>query len=469
METEAEQREKASATVVSGTEPIGTVAIRVSPHSYFTALFLGTFFSSLFFYLELDIAGFVLFACSWIFLPFFALNDRISFDGRCLERTGSLPRIWAWMNTSRRRLRLSDIEQVETQSIRAIKRGGIVRYRYRTILRGKGLSVAFASGGDDYPRMVHAILPKLDDIVLDTRSIELRDHLGDTREMLMKAEFSRIPSAEALDSAFKKPIGRRKHLHHKPSADESEKAEDLRELANELRVSGHLAQALEAFRRAIVLRPRDGWLLFEFARCMHAFASINQQPRIEHRALALLRLTERRADGDADLLSRLGEWYFSLGEHKRAADLFEAVRDKLGENFRAARGLAEIALREGKIAHVIHHFFAAHRVAETPALRRWSKGEAEYFTRLNDDEEYMEMEISRVNMLDTVESSKSTALKISFFAFPFVAIGVLFEDDVVAQIGWAVSTVALLIWVGLILTSRMLSRRIPYDLMPSED
>ena len=66
----------------------------------------------------------------------------------------------------------------------------------------------------------------------------------------------------------------------------------------------------------------------------------------------------------------------------------------------------EIALREGKIAHVIHHFGSATHVAETPALRRWSKAEADYFARLNDDEEYMDMEVSRVNMLDTVERAR---------------------------------------------------------------
>ena len=65
-----------------------------------------------------------------------------------------------------------------------------------------------------------------------------------------------------------------------------------------------------------------------------------------------------------------------------------------------------MALREGKIAHVIHHFSIANRLAETPSLRRWTQGETEYFSHLNSDDEYMELEISRVNMLETVESSK---------------------------------------------------------------
>lgn len=445
------------------------LSIRVSPHGYFTFLFLATFTSSLLFYLEIDFAGIAVFATSWILIPFFALSDKIAFDGRRLERTGLVPRFWSWLNSSRRRLKISDISQVETQSVRALRRGGNVYYRYRTSIRGKGLNIVFASGsGDDYRKMIGAILPKLDKSLLDTRSIELRNHLGDPKETLMKAEFSRIPSSEALSSVFRHV---KRSLQQKSANIEIEedKAGDLRQLANELRVSGHLARALEAFRRAMLLKPRDGWLIFEFARCLHAFARISREPKLERRALAALRLSERHGSDDGELLVRIAEWYFQIGEFKRAGNLFQRVRDRIGESFRSALGLAELALREGKIAHVIHHFVAANRLASTAALRRWSKGEADYFARLNDDEEYMEMEISRVNLLDTVESSKKTALRIAFLAFPAAVFGVLFEDNLIANIGWAVSTVSLLIWTGLIITAKMLGQRIPYELMTEDD
>jgi hypothetical protein len=229
-----------------------------------------------------------------------------------------------------------------------------------------------------------------------------------------------------------------------------------------------LLQALEAFRRALVLRPRDGRLLFEFARCLHSFAGTTRDPHLERRAMAASRLSERNAVGDDDLLVRLAEWYFEIGEWRRAGNVFQRVSDRIGASFRAARGLAEIALRDGKIAHVIHHFATAGRVAETPALRRWSRAEADYFSNLHADEEYMEMEISRVNLLDGVERSKKTTLRIAFFAFPMILVGILFEDDQVTNVGWAVSTVSLLIWTGLIITARMLSQRIPYELVESE-
>lgn len=450
-------------------ESADPITIRVSPHSYFTALFLGTFLSALLFYLEMDFAGFAAFGIAWIVLPFLALRDRISFDGKNLQRIGMLPRLWSWFNGSRRRLKISDIEQVETQSIRALKRGGSVHYRYRTILRGKGLSIAIASGGEDFRRMINGILPKLDENALDVRSLELREFLIDPKEILMKAEFSRIPSADALDSSISALFTQKKDQRNGVVLGDEEKAEDLRVLGNELRVSGFLPQALEAFRRALKIRGADGRLLFEFARCLHAFSAVKRDPRLERKALAALRLSERNVTNDGDLLARIGEYYFSLGDSLRAEKVFQRVFDRLGENFRAARGLAEMSLRDGKIAHVIHQFSTAHRLAETPSLRRWTRGEADYFSSLNSDEEYMELEISRVNMLDTLESSKRTTLHIAFLSFPLIAVGLFFEDTLVANIGWAASTVSLLIWTGLIISSRMLSHRIPYELMPSDD
>jgi len=466
--TDAEVGDTADQSLI----PEPPVSIRVSPHSYLTALLLGTFFSAFFFYLELDLPGSLLIVASWILIPFFAINDRISFDGKRLVRMGLLPRIWAWFNTGRHRLKISDVEQVETQAIRAVKRGGNIFYRYRTVIRGKDMSLTIASGGEDFRRIIKSILQRLPDNVLDNRSIELRDHLADPKETLMRAEFSRIPAADVLESSFRttaNKAARVTNITKTSNAPEEEKADDLQSLANELRLSGYLLQALEAFRRALIVRPGDARLLFEFARCLHSFAGVERDNRLERRALAALRLSERRAAEDGELLVRLGEWYFQIGEWGRAGNVFQRALERLGENFRTARGLAEIALREGKIAHVIHHFSTAGRIAETPSLRRWSRSEAEYFSHLNSDDEYMELEISRVNMLETVENSKKTVLRISFFAFPLIFVGVLFEDDMIANVGWAVSCVSLLIWAGLIMSTHLLGQRIPYELVESDE
>jgi tetratricopeptide (TPR) repeat protein len=459
----------APSTILSG-DP---ASIRVSPNSYFNALFLATFFTGFFVYLEIDWAAVLLFALSWILLPLLAFTDRIVFDGKRLSRTGILPNAWAFLNGSRSRLRLSDVEQAETQALRALKRGGTVFYRYRTSIRGKDMQFAFASGGEDYRQMIRQIFPRLSENVLDNRSIELRDYLAEPKETLTKAEFEHIPSPDVLESSLKglytKDRGRHERTRTDADGEDFEKAEYLRRLANELRLSGHLLQALEAFRRALVLNPRDNWMLFELARCLQSFAGSERDRDMERRALALMRLAERRAQNDGELLARLGESYFQFGEWERAGKVFQRALERVETSFRSVRGLAEIALREGKIAHVIHHFSTANRLAETPALRRWTRGEADYFSRLNTDDTYMEMEVSRINLLDTLERSKKTTLKITFLGFPAILIGVVLDESLIANLGWAVSAVSLLIWTGLIMSQRMLSGRIPLEMVPEED
>ncbi len=442
-----------------------TVSIRVSPNSYLIVLLLGMFFTALFIYLEKDLWAAILLALVVFILPALALTDRVVFDGKRLRRTGILPRAWAYLNGYYYHLKLSDIEQIETQALRTLKRGGSILYRYRTSVSGKGLKFVFASGGEQYRRMVHRIFPRLSENTLDNRSIELRDYLSEPKEVLMKAEFEHIPSADVLEESVNNFQKNAKRCERETSAAEVEKADYLRRLGNELRLSGHLLQALEAFRRALIIQPKDAWLLFEAARCLNSFAGSERDQRLYRRSLAMLRLAEKRASRDKELLARLGESYFQFGDWEGARRTFQKSIERAEENFRSLRGMAEIALREGKIAHVIHNFSAANRLAETTALRRWTQSEADYFSHLNDDEDYMDMEISRINLLETLERSKRTALKIAMFGFPPIIIGITTGETLISNIGWAISSIALLIWAGLLLSLGLFSDRIPYELV----
>ncbi len=53
--------------------------------------------------------------------------------------------------------------------------------------------------------------------------------------------------------------------------------------------------------------------------------------------------------------------------------------------------------------------------------------------------------------------------------FVAIALGLALGDDLVANIGWAVSGVSLAIWTATIVLTRMLSPRIPFELMETED
>jgi tetratricopeptide (TPR) repeat protein len=445
-------------------------SIRVSPNDYFIALFPATFFSGFLVYLEKDWAAGGLFLAAWTIFPILYWNDRIEFNGKRLNRTGILPRFWASLNAERSSLKISDVEQIETQALRALKRGGNVFYRYRTTVRGKGVRFAFASGGEDYRLMIRRVFPLVSENVLDNRSIELRDYLAEPKETLMKAEFEHIPSAEVLENSLgENGFRRTKRASKKVSAEEIEKADYLHRLANELRLSGYLLQSLEAFRRALLLNPKNARLLFDFARCLNSFAGSEHSERLQKKSIAALRLAEKRAGGDGELLARLGESYFQFGDYRRAKAVFAKALEQAEKNFRSVRGLAEIALREGKIAYVIHHFSAANRFAETASLRRWTRDESEYFSRLNDDEDYMEMEISRVNLLETLENAQKTTLRIALFGFPLILTGLILEENLLTNVGWTISSMAMLAWLGVIMSVNIFAGRIPYELIEEED
>jgi tetratricopeptide (TPR) repeat protein len=350
--------------------------------------------------------------------------------------------------------------------MRALKRGGTVFYRYQTIIRGNDLRFVIASGGENYRNLVRNLFPKLSDDTLDNRSIEMRDYLSEPKETLMKAEFARLPSSEVLENSCNEFVlndrkFRSKRKNFAITEFDIEKADYLRQLANELRLSGYLLQSLEAFRRALLLNPKDGWLIFEFARCLSSYAGTERNLKLEKKAHAAMRLAAMRGKTDAELLSRVGESYFQFGDWGRAKKVFTQALSVAGENFRSARGLAEISLREGKIAHVLHHFTTAIRSADTNALKNWVNGEIEYFSRLNSNDDYMDIEVRRINTLDGIQRSKAMVLRFAFLGLPIILFGNLVEEHLISEIGWSISAISLVIWTILRVGENIFSNRCP--------
>lgn len=453
-------------------KPVRKTSIRVPAHSYITAMFVGSFFSALAFYLEIDWAGYILFLSAWVVTPSLALTDRIVFNGKRIYRSGLLPKSWAYVTGSRFWLKLKDVEQVETRILPSLKRGGRVYFKHHTAIRGKGFEFSFSSCGRDYRNMIKSIFPLVPEEVLDASSIELRDYVSDPKQTRSDARRSKIPSSDVLEQAFRSSnFGKRKSAPagmDVNTTESNEKAGKLRLLGNQLRLSGSLLQAMESFRRAVSIRPDDPWLLFDYARCIQSFAGSERDARLERKAAAMMRLAERRAGNDGELLTRLGESYFQLGEWQRARIAFRKAVDAVGEQFRSIRGMAEIALRDGKLAHVVHNFSAASRLAQSPAVRRWSMAEAEYFSRLNNDEEYMEMELGRVNLLDALDRWRGTTLRLCLVGFPIIALGLYFEDPTITNAGWILSGGTLVLWTGILLATRVFSPRIAPDLLQED-
>jgi hypothetical protein len=94
--------------------------------------------------------------------------------------------------------------------------------------------------------------------------------------------------------------------------------------------------------------------------------------------------------------------------------------------------------------------------------------EIEYFSRLNESDEYMEMELSRLSLFDSLSSVISSALRLAFLGFPVIAGGVVVGDAAIANIGWAVSGISLLVWAAVSVMRRMMADRIPFELLEED-
>lgn len=437
------------------------LSVRVPLNSYVTTFMVGSFFAGLFVYLEFEQLAYILFVLSWVIVPLLAFTDRLVFDGKRLRRTGVLPRIWAAFTGGRLRIRVRDVEQIDSAILRIIKRGGVAQYRFRTAVRGRDEVFVITSGGAEHRTMLNAILTAVPEEVLDQRSIDLRDYLADPKEVAMKASFSRIPEADVLESTlFSRPVPR---VVVEKTNDEDDNSEDLRTLGNELRVAGRLHQSLEVFRRAFHRERASAHLYFDLARCLFVMSGIRRDSKLHRRSVAALRLAERHSRDDGDLLARLGETYFQLGDIKRATAAFLNAIEH-GSGYLGSRGLAEIALREGKLAHVVHQFSSAHENARSRAAKRFSQGEADYFGNLTSDTEYLDLEVHRVNLVNSLAKAGRTALTVTLFGLIPLIFGLVADDLLLADIGWAVSGIAIIIWCILKVVCRMLASRIPYDI-----
>lgn len=447
--------------------PISIVSVRAPIGPYLAAGFISLFITAFLIYLELDVYAAVLAATAFVVLPVLAVTDKITFDGRRIRRTGLIYRSGARSFGVRDRLKISDVEQVDTQVFRGIRRGGRMIFKFRTSIRGKGTVFVVLSGGRKFREFINAVLPELKPDVLDSRSIELRNYLSNPGDVLLRATTAKIPPSDVIEPSL--TVGS-KHARSIPAVEISsgQEANSLRQLGNELRLAGSVVRALEVFRRALIIAPADAWLLFDSARCLYSYSGARRDAKLQRRAIALMRLAERRAGNDGELLSLIGESYSQMGDWHRAAAVFRRITETIGASFRSLRGLAEIALRDGKIAHVIHNFAEANRMSSTASLRRWTQAEVDYFTRLNNDEEYMELEVSRVNLLDSLARTRRTALRITLLGVLGIMIGVLLDENLVANVGWAVSFVALAVWAAMLIGRRMLEARIPFELVDDD-
>lgn len=439
-------------------------SVRVSPGSYLAAASVLTFVSALLLRSDMDLQALLAVAAGWLVIPILAFTDRIDFNGRVLSRCGPTPFLRALIAGRQKKLTIDDVERVETQTLRTLRRGGRVRYRYRTRIAGKGAEFTFASGGRRYREMIRQLLPAIHPDKLDLRTLELRDYLCEPKTLKQDVAALHLASPDVLDSAtldFK--LGGKKHVvetQPEPavSAIDSERASLLGQVGNKLRVAGRLSEAREAFRRALIVVPTDGRLIFEFARLLRSQASSLSDAKLLSRARAALRLSAMRAGTDPDLLVLVGESFLEWGEAIRAQRSFQRVIDLEPGNFRARVGLANLALRDGKLAHVIHQYRDAARSASEKSLVGYARREGDYYALLNDDDDYLASELRRINWLQHFLRVRRLAARVTNASI-LVALIVPYIDSAVAGLCWSLASSSLVAWVSSLFAIRLLATR----------
>ncbi|HVQ39871.1 MAG TPA: tetratricopeptide repeat protein, partial [Pyrinomonadaceae bacterium] len=340
-------------------------SVRVSPGSYLAASSVLTFGSALLLRSENDVWALAAIGVAWLLVPILALTDRVEFDGEYLSRRGPVPAFFRLIGGRLRNLRVAEFERVDTRALRTLRRGGRVRYRYRTQILGKNSEFTFASGGQSYREMVRQLFPLIHRDKLDIRTLELRDYLCEPKALDSEIRSLQLASDDVLDSAtldFKlgggrtQPTGDDDSSTVETAARDRERAALLGKLGNHLRIAGRLNEAREAFRRALIIIPTDGRLIFDFARLLRSQATSLSDERLLFRSRAAMRLSAMRAGAEPELLALVGESFLEWGETGRAHTTFHRAIDLEPVNFRARMGLANLALQDGKLAHVIHQY-----------------------------------------------------------------------------------------------------------------
>ncbi len=413
-----------------------------------------------------DLVALVIIFSTWTTVPLLIISDRLIFDGVTLRRTGLSAFIQRVLFRRSVKISLTDIERVEVASLRTLRRGGNVRYRYRVDVVSGESTLTFSSG-PKFRRMTHAVLAQIAEHKLDARACELRDHLMEPRAVRAEAERMGIASSEVLenaDDAAKSIEKRRRDMAAAIPEQELERAALLRRCANDLRIAGRLGQSAEAFRRALLIAPRNAWMIYEYGRLLKSQASAFGDARLLGRACAALKLASLRAPNDARLLERVGESLLEYCDPMRAAKVFRRAIDVDENSFRAQLGLAEVALSEGKLAHVIHHYNDAGRNAPDKAAMRLALREADYYARLNNDEDYLAAELRRMNWLEGAGRIQHVSARLSF-ATLLIALIASSIDQLVAGFAWALASSSIIAWSGSLITRRLLvgRRRVETD------
>jgi len=370
--------------------------------------------------------------CWALLAPIFvaAILDRLEFDGETIRHKGPLAFTLTHLFRMRRELSISEIEAITTETTRVSFATGDARISYHTRITGAGVDIIVRSHRSAYTQFIKALFKAAGPHKLDPRSSEIFEYFETANSLkgspVLKSDIAAMP----------------------PSL--------LRRVGNSLRLAGKLAQASSYFRVAYEKEPRNPQLLYEMSRFFHSSAQ-KEDTRLLQRSDACLRLASRLAGDEPDLLERIGEAFFERLDFKRASDCFRRALALDPARFRANLGLAEIALRDGKLAHVAH-FYNAAAASPDVALSRMAEREARYYERLMGDDDFLEAELKRIRVSNQIRWARRLAAMTFFGAMLMGGIAGRFLSAL-EDFSWAIMATSGLVWCAAIFSMRFFRRR----------
>jgi hypothetical protein len=115
-------------------------------------------------------------------------------------------------------------------------------------------------------------------------------------------------------------------------------------------------------------------------------------------------------------------------------------------------------LRNGKLAHVIHYYRDGARLAPDKALGVFARREADYYARLNDDEDYLVAELRRISWLQNSTRVRRLAARVTNASI-LIALAASYLDPTIGGLGWAIASSSLFAWLGSLAVGKLLANR----------
>jgi len=378
-------------------------------------------------------AGLMLYALVCLLLTalivLMAVLDRIEFDGQTIIHRGPVAFLLSRVFRVRQQIAVPQIEAITTSVMSLGVSGGNARMHYRTRVMGAGLEIMLRSHRANYIPFIKSLFKAAGPSKLDPLSYDLFEYF------------------ESLDSLKSAPV-LRSEISVMPVS-------ILRRVANSLRLAGRLAQASSYFRIAYEKEPRNPELLYEMSRFFRSSAN-SSDPKLMQRSDACLRLASRLAEREPGLLERIGEAFCERLDYKRASECFQRALATEPSRFRSNIGLAEIALRAGKFAHVAQCYRAASANPDE-TLARLAEREARYYERLVIDDDFLEMEARRARAYKSIRGAQRLSMA-AFFAAWLMAILIGRFYFALEQFSWALMASTGFVWCISSLTLRLLRR-----------